>query len=156
MAAIVEHIPAEGLLPHTRAMRLIDELIMLDREKRTGIARVRISPGRVYLDEEGFFQNHWLVELMAQAAAALSRALRAPLAGRGTVGFLLSLRGCELPGARKIQVGDALHFAVHFDVELYPVGHCEVVGDLDGEVISRACMTLLDDTKGGLPSNALL
>ena len=72
------------------------------------------------------------------------------------MGFLLSLRGCELPGTTKVRVGDVLRFSVQFDVELYPLGHCEVAGNLNGEVISRAYMTLLDNTKGGLPSNALL
>lgn len=86
--------PAREFLPHRPPMQLVDRLLAVDGDE--GLVEVTLAPGNLLLGGDGVLDGVALIELIAQAYAAIQGyvdhcAGRPP--GRG---FLVGIRRAEL------------------------------------------------------------
>jgi predicted hotdog family 3-hydroxylacyl-ACP dehydratase len=62
---------AEGLMPHQPPMRLIDRVLTVG-EDGSGTCETMVDEGNIFLGDDGALVSEAMVELMAQAFAAIS------------------------------------------------------------------------------------
>lgn len=123
-------ISSEGLLPHGPGMHLIDEVVWFGTTKVEGEVLARIRANGPYFSEAGF-EDHWLIELCAQASAALYRLSLREKVGPAARGFLVSVREFSLFHSGEISAGDELRISIEMDNEAAPLGQsfCQVRKD---------------------------
>ena len=106
---------AADLMPHQPPMRLIDAVLSVEPDG-SGTAEAVILAHNIFLDRDGALLPEALVELMAQAFAAVSGYIDL-LAGRsGRTGYLAGVKKVMFPSPKASQptvsVGDRLTVAV--------------------------------------------
>jgi predicted hotdog family 3-hydroxylacyl-ACP dehydratase len=138
---LVNH-PVAGLIPHRGPMHLVDHILWVDREKIRGEVSAIIREGRPYFGEFGF-EMHWLIELSAQASAAIYRMARHDPNDAPSNGYLISVRHFDLPSERVLQPGDELKITVEFEVESTPLGQSRCQVSLNGEILGLGELTFL-------------
>lgn len=108
----------QDLIPHAGPMLLIDQLEEVDHALKSGNVSCTLKPDKPYWDQQNCFRRHWLLEIMAQAAAALFSALDQE-ANQGSLqpGVLLSIRQWNLLGSPILITGDQLTIFVSIDGE---------------------------------------
>lgn len=121
-------IPSQGLLPHGAGMHLIDEVLRYGETRVEGEIVARIRAEGPYFGPDGF-EEHWLIELCAQASAALYRLSLGDVSGHAAKGFLVSVREFSFFPAEEIFPGDELRILIDMDNEAAPLGHstCQVL-----------------------------
>ncbi len=120
------------------------------------VSKVR-SDAPYFDDDPAHFAEHWLLEMMAQSAAALSGLLHHSDGNPVPFGFLISVRDFTLHQAPPPRVGDTLYFYPHFEVSMRPVGHCAIKAcDEQGRLLATGAMTFISQMEGGLPLDASL
>ncbi len=139
-------IAATGFIPHRGPMQLIDSLSFLDSERMAGQVRLRLKADAPYfLDQE--FQNHWLIEICAQASAAVSQARRGGLDTPVVMGYLVSIRQFQMAADIDLKIGDDLLIDVVFEVEMDPVGQSRCTVMAGGQSIADGELTFLSADK---------
>lgn len=119
---------AASYVPHEGRMCLIDRIRSFDKEARGGQVSLNLREKAPYFFE-GRFQSHWLIEICAQASAALSQILFREKSDKAPPpGYLISVRAFDFEDDVRLKVDDELVVDVVFDVEINPVGQsrCEV------------------------------
>ena len=144
MNAIVRDVDVATLIPHRGPMHLIDRINWVDTRSIQGEVRARLRAGAVYFSEAGF-ERHWLIELAAQASAALYQYSRQGAHAVSPKGYLVSVREFSTVEGVELQAEDELLFQVVFEVESSPLGQsrCDVVRR--GQLIAHGELTFLLD-----------
>ncbi|RYZ57983.1 MAG: hypothetical protein EOP07_08315 [Proteobacteria bacterium] len=134
--------PVAELIPHRGSMHLVDNILWFETDRIRGEVSAIIREGGPYFGRLGF-ESHWLIELSAQASAAIYRMARHSPGDAPSNGYLISVRQFEMPSAREIVPGDELIIAIEFEMESTPLGQsrCEVT--LEGEIVGRGELTFL-------------
>ncbi len=110
--------PVQDLIPHTGPMLFIDKLEDVDHAQKSGSVSCTLKPDKRYWDHQNCFRSHWLLEIMAQAAAALLSTLdQESNMGLPQPGVLLSIREWRLLGSPSLIAGDQLTVFVAIDGE---------------------------------------
>jgi len=139
----------DRFIPHQGRMKLVDSLISFQREEKSGDVRVQLmANGPYFVGQE--FQNHWLIEIMAQAGAVISQVLRmGDKDGEPPFGFLIAIRNFTWLDMRPLPPGTVLRVRAHFVVDLDPVGNCVSQVYVDDDVlIAESEMTFLSQEAG--------
>ncbi len=121
-------------------MLLIDAITSLDHQRVAGTARTTLRAEAPYF-AEGRFKKHWLIELAAQASAAISQATRADGEGKSLFGYLISVRQFQMKPDLELAPGDELGFEVVFDVQMAPVGQSRTIVTLKDVIVGEGIMT---------------
>jgi predicted hotdog family 3-hydroxylacyl-ACP dehydratase len=101
-------LPVEKLIPHQKPMCLVDRL--LEFKDRGGTVEARVHPGQVLVDDDGCLEALAVMEMIAQAYAAV-KGYDDRLAGRPVRrGFLVGIRKIKIH--RKVAAGDLIHIYV--------------------------------------------
>ncbi|MCX6129647.1 MAG: hypothetical protein NTX25_11355, partial [Proteobacteria bacterium] len=110
-----------SLIPHRGDMALVDKVLAYDSKSRRGLVQAKLQKSnRPYWAADGQFAQHWLIEIMAQGAAAISQALRVESKKQPDAGFLLSIRNWHLIKETHLQDGDIILIDVDFEVDMDP------------------------------------
>ena len=136
-------LPAAPFLPHSGPLLLIDQVVALDHEQRSGQVRTTLRAHAPYF-VKGYFQVHWLVELMAQAVAALCQLLLLNPGGEPVNGYLIAIRSFNSTPALNLKVGEILIIDCRFEVEMTSIGHCQcMIHTAEGLSCGTAELTFL-------------
>lgn len=101
-------LPVEKLIPHQKPMCLVDRL--LEFKDQGGTVEARVRPGQVLVDDDGCLEALAVMEMIAQAYAAV-KGYDDRLAGRPVRrGFLVGIR--KIKFLRKVAAGDLIHIYV--------------------------------------------
>ena len=96
------------LIPHQPPLRLVDRL--LEAVDQYGVVESVVHPGSVLLDQDGVLDPVAMIELMAQAYAALKGYNDLTNAIQPKKGFLVGIRDFNVRG--RAREGDRLHIRV--------------------------------------------
>lgn len=86
---------AKGLMPHKRPMRMVDRVLSAE-EDASGKVEAIIRGDCLYVDQQGFFAPEAMVELMAQAFAAVSGKLSSESGGQQGTGYLTGVKQARI------------------------------------------------------------
>lgn len=139
--------PAEMLVPHRPPLRLAGHL--LEFAGQTGIVESVIGPDNIFLKEDGSLPLLAMVELIAQASAAV-KGYDDLRQGKGIKkGFLVDIRETRFIG-RCFQ-GDTLHVRVEIirTISGFSVIHGEV--EKKGDIIATGTLKLWVPEDSGTP-----
>ncbi len=101
---------AKGLVPHQRPMRMVDRVLSAE-SNCSGIVETIIREDNIFLDKNGILFPEAMIELMAQAFAAVSGCLDSLSGRQGRAGYLVGVKSFEVfAGSCK---GDRLLMEVH-------------------------------------------
>ena len=138
-------LPADGYVPHDGPMRLVDQVLNFDRTKRQGQVSATLRADAAYF-RNGYFQAHWLIELMAQGAAALCQLLLATPDGEPAYGYLIAIRSYSCAEDCDLQPGQTLIADCSFEVEMTSIGHCHcIIQTTEGLLCGKAELTFLSE-----------
>lgn len=145
MKAMARDLGVATLIPHRGPMHLIDRINWVDTEAIQGEVTAVLRSGALYFSEEERFEAHWLIELSAQASAALYQYCRQGAHAVSQKGYLVSVREFSTVEGVELKAGDELFFQIDFEVEASPLGQsrCEVV--FRGKTIAHGELTFLLD-----------
>ncbi|HYX36049.1 MAG TPA: hypothetical protein VE954_23350 [Oligoflexus sp.] len=135
-------------------MLLVDDLIDLDRGQKKGRVSSILATNKPYWNDSERFRYHWLLEIMAQAAATVCGALRAQ--GDRTEsavippGFLLSIREWVLLQRPNLVPGDAMLAEVTIDTEMDALSQASITLEYRGETVARSQMSFYQDVRGSV------
>ena len=107
-------IAAEELVPHRLPMRLIERLVEIDG--KNGTVEARIAADCPLVSRAGKLEDVALIELMAQAYAAVKGYADRLEAKPVRQGFLVGIK--KLVRLQSVQAGDLLHINIRTLVEL--------------------------------------
>lgn len=138
---LLQH-PVADLIPHRGPMHLVDHILWYETDRIRGEVSAIIREGRPYFGEFGF-EMHWLIELSAQASAAVYRIARHNADEAPSNGYLISVRHFEMPSDRVIGPGDELIIAIDFEMESTPLGQSRCQVTVDGELVGLGELTFL-------------
>ncbi len=106
---------AADLMPHQRPMRLIDTVLSVEPDG-SGMAEAGIRADNIFLDQDGALLPEALVELMAQAFAAVSGSSDLQAGRPGWTGYLVGVKKVTFPTPQpdqpSVSVGDRLTVGV--------------------------------------------
>lgn len=139
---------AGAYIPHQGRMRLIDSITSLDPTERAGTVSSCLREDAPYFQGKEF-QQHWLIEIMAQAAAAISQILKSKPQDGVPRGYLIAIKEFKIVAEAPLAAGSTLSSRIRFDVDLSPIGHCESsIFTSDGRLLAQSEMTFLSDETG--------
>lgn len=123
-------------------MMLIDQIIELEPEQIFGRASCSLAAEGPYF-KRAIFQTHWLLELMAQAAAAICQILVLDAGTEARRGYLISIRNFEGdPRSYRLQPGTKLLLEARFEIGFDEIAQCECAArGPEGQFYGRAQMT---------------
>ncbi len=131
-------------------MLLVDDLIDLDRGKKKGRVSSVLTSGKPYWNESERFRYHWLLEIMAQAAATVCGALRGGDHDASTPGFLLSIREWVLLQRPALAPGDAVLAEVTIETEVEAISQASITLEYRGETVARSLMSFYQETRSSM------
>lgn len=102
--------PASGLMPHKRPMRLIENVLSVHADG-SGTSETMITAENIFVDQDGNLAPEAVVELMAQAFAAISGSNDLQAGRPGQSGYLVGVKHARF--LAQARVGDRLHIRVH-------------------------------------------
>lgn len=138
---------ASLLVPHRGRMCLVDRVRALSESDLSGQVTVQLRPDAPYFSE-GRFQTQWLVEISAQAAAAISQLCSLGKADEAPpFGYLVSIREFMMEAEINLSCGDELRVDVRFEVEMNPVGQARCVIHCGSRKIAEGDMTFLSKAR---------
>jgi predicted hotdog family 3-hydroxylacyl-ACP dehydratase len=140
----------DTLIPHQGRMLLVDDLIDLDRGQRKGRVSSILASDKPYWNASERFRYHWLLEIMAQAAATVCGALRAGAHDAAAPGFLLSIREWALLQRPDLAPGDAVLAEVTVETEVEAISQASITLQYRGEMVARSLMSFYQEAKGPL------
>ncbi len=134
-------------------MRLVDQIISCDVQAKAGEVSTRLRSEAPYFRKQQF-EAHWLLEIIAQAAAAISRvvglATGAPPTEKPPLGFLIAIRSFYIEEAAvQLSEGEELLSKIRFEFDMETIGYCS--GEIyagDGLLLARSEMTFLSAEAG--------
>jgi len=88
-------ISARGIIPHRRPMRLVDRVVKAGKDL-SGTAEALISRDNIFVDETGFLAPEAMIELMAQAFAAVSGSIGMQKGTHSVTGYLVGVKRFEM------------------------------------------------------------
>ncbi len=103
----------EGLMPHQPPMRLINSVLSAENDA-SGTVEAIIAHDNIFLDQNGVLAKEALVELMAQAFAAVSGFNDLQSGRPGRTGYLVGVKQCifSAQAQDKAKAGDRLRITV--------------------------------------------
>ncbi len=117
-------IPAESLIPHRLPMRLVDRLLSF--ADGGGTVEAEVAAGHLFLDAGGYLDEVAMLEILAQAYAAVKGYSDLQRGGEVGQGFLVGIRRSHLQG--RARLGDRL------EVSIRTVASIEGFAIAEGEV----------------------
>lgn len=136
-----------GLLPHGQPMHLIDEVLHYESSPISGTVTAEIRGDGPYFGPEGF-EEHWLIEICAQASAATYLLARRDLYTKPPRGYLVSVREFRVFETPPLKANDTLEVDVFFEVEATPLGQSRCLVRSGARDIAEAEMSFLIETEG--------
>jgi len=128
--------PVDGLIPHRPPICLVTRL--LASTGQSGVVEARITPDNILLDEDGNLEPLAMMELIAQASAAV-KGYNDLCRGKGVKqGFLVDIRDARFTG--RCAEGDRLH--IHVEITHTIGGFSVVKGEVRQNTASLATATL--------------
>lgn len=142
-------VSTQGLLPHAYPMHLIDEVLEFSVSPVAGVVSARIREDAPYQGQFGF-EDHWLIEMCAQASAAIYILAHRDDHESVPRGYLVSVREFQLLHTEPLRTGDDLIIEILYEVEATPLGQtlCVVKRGPEHEKIAVAEMSFLMETEG--------
>ncbi len=138
----------DTLIPHKGPMLLVDDLIDLDRGQKKGRVSSILATDKPYWNESESFRYHWLLEIMAQAAATVCGALRGSRHDAEAPGFLLSIREWVLLQRPPLAPGDAMLAEVTIETEMDALSQAKITLEYRGETVARSMMSFYQEARG--------
>ena len=140
--------PIEDLLPQRPPMLLLNRLLSCTATE--GTVEALISPGNLFRLPDDTIHAAALIELMAQAYAAV-HGYQDRLAGQAVgIGFLAGVSNAAVHGTARI--GDRLLVSVRQTALIKPFARAEAQVVRDGETIAEGELTLFIPPPGKEPS----
>ncbi|PTN38113.1 3-hydroxyacyl-ACP dehydratase [Desulfonatronum sp. SC1] len=106
---------AADLMPHKPPMRLIDTVLSVEPDG-SGTAETVVRTDNIFLDRDGALLPEAVVELMAQAFAAVSGSIDLQAGRPGRTGYLVGVKKVSFPTPEanqpSVSVGDRLTVGV--------------------------------------------
>ncbi|MDQ3233753.1 MAG: hypothetical protein M3Q07_18200 [Pseudobdellovibrionaceae bacterium] len=135
-------------------MLLVDDLIDLDRGQKKGRVSSILATDKPYWNDSERFRYHWLLEIMAQAAATVCGALRAQDDRTESAvippGFLLSIREWVLLQRPNLVPGDAMLAEVTIETEMDALSQASITLEYRGQTVARSQMSFYQDVRGSV------
>jgi 3-hydroxyacyl-[acyl-carrier-protein] dehydratase len=130
--------PADRLVPHRPPLCLIDRL--LEFSGQTGVVESVIGSGNIFLNEDGSIPSLTLVELIAQASAAVKGYIDLTQGKAIKKGFLVNVREIRFMG--QCFKGDKLYIKIEITrtISGFIIVHGEV--ERDGEIVAIGTLKL--------------
>ena len=125
-------------------MHLIDTITWVDKVRITGEVKATLRANGPYFSSQGF-EKHWLIEMCAQASAALYQASRRGIDAASPNGYLISIRQFTTVSEIELRPEDELLFHIAFEVESAPLGQSRCLTTACGKVIAEGELTFLLD-----------
>jgi predicted hotdog family 3-hydroxylacyl-ACP dehydratase len=139
-------ISAKGLLPHGDAIQLIKDILWFESEPIHGEVSAEISAKGPYMGAWGF-EDHWLIEFMAQASAAIYLLARRRSGQIPPRGYLVSVRDFVVYQPDLLKALDSLVISSTFEVEATPLGQSRCAVRLDKILVAEGELTFLLETE---------
>jgi predicted hotdog family 3-hydroxylacyl-ACP dehydratase len=131
-------------------MLLVNDLIDLDRRQKKGRVSSILAQGKPYWSESESFRYHWLLEIMAQAAATVCGALRGADHEASAPGFLLSIREWTLLQRPPLAPGAAMLAEVTIETEMDALSQASITLEYQGETVARSMMSFYQEARGSV------
>jgi predicted hotdog family 3-hydroxylacyl-ACP dehydratase len=137
----------DTLIPHKGPMLLVNDLIELDPGQKKGRVSSILAKGKPYWNESESFRYHWLLEIMAQAAATVCGALRGSNHEAAAPGFLLSIREWSLLQRPPLAPGAAMLAEVTIETEMDALSQASITLEYQGETVARSMMSFYQEAR---------
>jgi len=131
-------------------MLLVNDLIDLDPGQKKGRVSSILARGKPYWSDSESFRYHWLLEIMAQAAATVCGALRGSDHEASAPGFLLSIREWVLLQRPQFSPGDAMLAEVTMETEMDALSQASITLKYQGQTVARSMMSFYQETRGSV------
>ncbi len=147
MSEVLCDIDVSDLIPHRGRMHLMDAIDWVDCSPVAirGRTRTRLRAEAPYFSPNGF-ARHWLLELCAQASAALFQAARGGSNTKSRKGYLIHIREFSTPCELTLKPGDEIVFNIAFEIESEFLGQSRCQVTARGEVVGAGELTFLLDS----------
>ena len=109
-------------IPHRREMAFLDVVKSYDPESHITEVEVRLSEDKRYY-QGGYINHVWLVEIIAQSAAALFHLERARESKEPRPGYLVGIEEVDIIEAIELTPGTLLRIQAAIENEFFPCGY---------------------------------
>ncbi len=140
-------IAIENCLPHKGSMLFLDRFLGHAPSQKKCQVEVIIQKEKRYLNKDGSFKTHWLIEIMAQAVAGHFHLIKAS-GGKPKLGFLIGIQNYCLLERIHLVLGDRLVVTSELVAEVFPLGQYEIEVLYQQRAIAKAEMSFVSDEQG--------
>jgi predicted hotdog family 3-hydroxylacyl-ACP dehydratase len=143
-----EMIDVGTLIPHQGPMLLVNSLLHIDLLQKKGSVLSILQKDKPYWNAEQHFRHHWLLEIMAQSAAAVLGSLASDEHDPHQPGFLLAIRQWTLLQKPSLVPLDPIRVEVLIETEWAAMSQVSMQAFFHHEKIAEAQMSFFQESKG--------
>ena len=137
----------QAIIPQTKAMAFISQVTDYDNQARSAVFPLTVTADKAYF-QNGSLATVWLLEIMAQCAAALFN-LESQFSGsKPKIGFLVGIEQLDIFRQEDFLAGTEIQIIACIEEEFHPFALYRFKVECDDQTIATAKIKFVVDDNG--------